>query len=67
MTEVSSPAGTPQTTEQLALALWAELDTEISVPGIIDHSQAVPIITRWLMDNSINVAIAVQRDKLRAP
>ena len=54
-----------ETTEELALALWAELDTSISVPGIIDHSQAVPIITRWLMENSIEVAMAVQRDKLR--
>jgi hypothetical protein len=54
------------TTEQLALNLWAELDTEINVPGIISHSEAVPIITRWLKDNAIEIALAVHRDKLKA-
>lgn len=56
---------TTETTEELALALWAKLDTEIDPLGIIDHVQTVPIIRQWLMEKSIVIAQAVQRDKLQ--
>lgn len=45
-----------QSLSQLALDLWAALDTEISPPGCIDHAQALPVIKRWLAEHAPEIA-----------
>lgn len=50
------PSG--QSLSQLALDLWAEIDTKISPPGVLDHTQAVPIMRQWLLDHQREIANA---------
>jgi hypothetical protein len=41
-----------QSVSQLAFELWAQLDTKIEPLGSIDHTQAVPVIKQWLIEQS---------------
>lgn len=41
----------PVDVDALATELWAKLDTEITIPGVLDHEQVLPLIKEWLADH----------------
>lgn len=50
---------TPIDYDVFALNLWAKLDIQVNLPGLLDRQQSIVIIARWLEENFAQVSPAL--------